>query len=288
MARVIAVVLGCALLIGACTHSPASNADGPRQATTAAGSMTPGSGTSATAHPLAVPGCGKYCQEAGDSQGGQDPGYPCPAAGCLPCPPQLCVTLKSNESVAANSVTSVRLTCNLPTACHGAILLCLSEVTCSGQPTFNGLGGRLAAADFVLAAHSTSDVPVGLTVLGKQVASVPGYDDVKVLVDLLGHGVVFYASSPTGKYILTSTDPPLLPAGMATHCGAILFAGANTSCSFAENVMRAYLKVYGHNYGDILVTASSPVTGRVYSMQCASQSPVECTGGNNAHVAFYV
>lgn len=286
MARIIIFVISCALLIGGCTQS-SSGTHSPRHVSTAAGSTAASSSGPATAHPVAVPGCGKYCQEAGDSQGNDYPGYPCPAAGCLPCPPQLCVTLRSNGSVAAHGVTTVRLTCNLPTACRGAVLLCLSEVYCSSGSTFNGFGGRLAAADFVLAAHATSDVPVGLTALGKQVASAPGYDVTNVLVDLLDHGVVFYAPSSTGQYVLTSTDPPLFPAGTTTHCGTMLFASANTSCPFAENVLRAYIKAYGHNAGGAAVTASSPVTGQTYTLQCASRSPIECTGGNNARVAFY-
>jgi hypothetical protein len=181
--------------------------------------------------------------------------------------------------------------CGSPVICRPRVTVrycfaCRKFIAAPG-PRSAVFGGRLAAADFVLAAHSTSDVPVGLTALGQQVASAPGYEDARVLVDLLDYGVVFYATSPTGKYVLTSTDPPLFPAGTATHCGTIVFASANTSCPFAENVLRAYIKAYGHNAGGVAVTASSPVTGQTYTLQCASQSPIQCTGGNNARVAFY-
>jgi serine/threonine-protein kinase len=35
------------------------------------------------------------------------------------------------------------------------------------------------------------------------------------------------------------------------------------------------------------VTATSPVTGDTYTMQCSGESPVSCSGGNNAFVVFY-
>lgn len=67
-----------------------------------------------------------------------------------------------------------------------------------------------------------------------------------------------------------------------------------TSCAFAANVARAY---FG-SYGATLVNAYSPVTGQVYTMQCAggftadlssgwSVRAARCVGGNNAVVIVY-
>jgi hypothetical protein len=64
-------------------------------------------------------------------------------------------------------------------------------------------------------------------------------------------------------------------------CGAGLSVGPNTSCGFAQNVRAAY-----DQSGSSVVRASSPATGRTYTMYCTSTSPHVCTGGNNAAVYF--
>ena len=67
------------------------------------------------------------------------------------------------------------------------------------------------------------------------------------------------------------------------------FRRPGTSCPFALNVQQAYTNTTNDNTNDnnATVTAVSPVTGEQYSMQCTGQSPVVCTGGNNALVALY-
>jgi hypothetical protein len=71
------------------------------------------------------------------------------------------------------------------------------------------------------------------------------------------------------------------PAGLpGTDCGDGVYAGPNTSCSFAANVAQNYTGP-GADY------ASSPVTGQDYTMNCTEFSgTVTCTGGNNASVQF--
>ena len=64
-----------------------------------------------------------------------------------------------------------------------------------------------------------------------------------------------------------------------------MFVGPNTSCPFAQNVEHAYTGSIGNGNGT--VTASSPVTGDSYQMQCTGGSPVSCSGGTNALVEFY-
>jgi hypothetical protein len=280
----------CVLLLGACAHSQTSSAPATQQTvaaaaqTTAAGATTAASAPAqATANPVSAPGCGTYCQQAGNSAGNSVPGYPCPQAGCQSCPPQNCVTLGSDSSVAVNGVATVQLTCNLQTECQGAVLICLPDgALCESGPTSGGGGGRLGGSDFSLPAGTSAGVAVGLTALGTQLASSPGIE-AGIFVDLLDYGGVIDNTSTTGNFALTTTDPPIFPPGATTHCGGTVFAGPNTSCPFAENVAN----VYGNGFGNVSVVATSPVTGQTYTMQCTGDSPVSCTGGNNALVVFY-
>lgn len=71
-----------------------------------------------------------------------------------------------------------------------------------------------------------------------------------------------------------------VPAGM-TNCGGGVYAGADTSCPFAQNVAADW-----PNTGNVY----SPVTGQSYTMTCTGpgtyEDVVTCEGGNNAEVAF--
>lgn len=73
-------------------------------------------------------------------------------------------------------------------------------------------------------------------------------------------------------------------SGSATACGDGIYAGANTSCAFAMNVVGEY----GSNPGASTIEAYSPVTGQYYLMSCgtAANGGHVCTGGNNAAVYF--
>lgn len=70
----------------------------------------------------------------------------------------------------------------------------------------------------------------------------------------------------------------------ATACGDGVYAGANTSCAFAMNVVGEY----GSNPGASTIRAYSPVTGQFYTLSCgtAANGGHVCTGGNNAAVYF--
>ena len=80
--------------------------------------------------------------------------------------------------------------------------------------------------------------------------------------------------------------PPAYPAGATSRCGpsiaGALFVGPDTSCPFAKNVAKAWLRSGGPT-----VRAFSPVTGRTYLMHCTSGTPHVCRGGINALVVFY-
>ncbi|MGO9779995.1 MAG: hypothetical protein ACLPQY_09550 [Streptosporangiaceae bacterium] len=76
----------------------------------------------------------------------------------------------------------------------------------------------------------------------------------------------------------SSVPAPATPS--RTDCGDGVYAGPNTSCSFAANVAQNYT-------GPGADHASSPVTGQDYTMNCTeSAGTVTCTGGNNASVQF--
>ncbi|MFI6168048.1 protein kinase [Nocardia sp. NPDC051052] len=67
---------------------------------------------------------------------------------------------------------------------------------------------------------------------------------------------------------------------------------AATTCAFAEEVRRAYAETTTANTvsreGPRTVTATSPVTGRTYTMNCLSEGQlVTCSGGENAVVYVY-
>jgi hypothetical protein len=78
----------------------------------------------------------------------------------------------------------------------------------------------------------------------------------------------------------SSSSVPAPAALSGTDCGDGVYAGPNTSCSFAANVAQNCTGP-GADY------ASSPVTGQDYTMNCTESSgTVTCTGGNNASVQF--
>lgn len=283
------LTLVCIFVLAACGSPPVPR-PAPASSGSAAGQSPAGSGSSAPvqATAAAAPGCGVYCQQAGESAGSGVDGYPCPANRCLKCPPQNCMSLGGSGATVINGVAKVPLTCNLQAKCQGAILFCLPvNHFCQSGPTEQASGGRLAGSDFVVAPGSTSEVPVGLTPLGEQVISTnAGGFDVTVLVDVLDYGYAINTSGPQpSSFTLTTSDPPAYPSGATAGCGGTLFAGPGTTCPFANNVEQAYSSL--NTSGSGAVTVSSPVTGQSYQMQCTGGSPVVCRGGTNAVVEFY-
>jgi hypothetical protein len=280
VARRIVLAIACAFLLAACGNSTGSTSSaGPPPSPN-----PPPSSSQATT--VAVPGCGVYCQQAGESAGNSIIGYPCTPNGCLKCPAQNCITLGSNSATVTDGVATVPLTCNLATECKGAVLFCLPTGLCQSGATESGGGGRIAGSDFTLAAGKTSNVPVGVTPFGEQaVTANSGGLGVMVLVDMLDYGYVYPTSASPPSFTLTTSDPPTYPSGAIAACGGTVFVGHDTSCPFAKNVAQAYNNTIRDGNGT--VTASSPVTGETYQMQCTGGSPVVCRGGNNAVVEFY-
>jgi serine/threonine-protein kinase len=131
-------------------------------------------------------------------------------------------------------------------------------------------------------------VAVALTTVGMQLASETGGIRPLVLIDMLDYGIVLDSQSNGSTFSLTSTDPPIFPAGATASCGQAVFVNSDTTCPFAQNVEQAYSNSNSPGTGTTTVTVASPVTGQTYTMQCTGQWPVVCQGGTNALVEFYI
>jgi hypothetical protein len=90
------------------------------------------------------------------------------------------------------------------------------------------------------------------------------------------------AATPSGGETPQPASGATSPTSGTTSCGDGLSVGPNTSCPFAQNVRDAYFS----SGGGSTVSAGSPVTGQVYTMNCTAGSPHVCRGGNNASVFF--
>ncbi len=65
-----------------------------------------------------------------------------------------------------------------------------------------------------------------------------------------------------------------------------MFAGPNTSCPFALNVVEQYNSVPGDS---VVIDVYSPVTQQTYTMNCVrTGNTVTCRGGDNAVVTSNV
>jgi hypothetical protein len=74
------------------------------------------------------------------------------------------------------------------------------------------------------------------------------------------------------------------PYAHGQDCGDGVYAGPNTSCSFANNVRQAWYDAPGMTNS---VTVYSPTTGRDYEMNCAPTGvAISCSGGNDASMTF--
>jgi hypothetical protein len=100
-------------------------------------------------------------------------------------------------------------------------------------------------------------------------------------------------SATTTAPTATSTAPQegigeLAAVPGETKCDPNIYAGKHTTCPFAENVFRAVAHQYGADEEfPSTVTASSPVTGKSYSLTCSSGGGVvSCETANDAGVAF--
>jgi len=206
-------------------------------------------------------------------------------------------------AVATDGVFTVTMTCHLSSTCEGAVLVCVVEdppggTLCDHLPFDyeETKGGQVAASDFIIPSEATMDVPVALTEVGKYLAGQPDGHGGRLLVNLQDYGnvqtgptCVVGAKCEVSLFHLSSTDdPPPLPAGARSGCGGLVFAGPNTSCSFAHNVRKSYKPQ--NSVGPIVdadVTASSQATGETYTLHCTGATPHVCKGDAGATVYFF-
>jgi hypothetical protein len=75
-----------------------------------------------------------------------------------------------------------------------------------------------------------------------------------------------------------------------SQCDQNISVGPNTTCGFADNVFRAYARAVSNKHvspANNTVEATSPVTGRTYTMACRLDHEITlCTGGHAARVRF--
>jgi len=175
------------------------------------------------------------------------------------------VTSPTSGSVIAGNSVTVRGTVSPPAA----------TVQVQGHPAAVGNGVFTAAAE-LHGGRTTIDV------IGSAPGDVPGSTSVVVVQQGSGGGNSS-GGSKTSKSGATPNVAHESPgqSNNQTPCGNQLTVGADTTCSFAENVRSKY-----EQEGPGTYEIYSPVTEKTYSMTCSSGTPVVCTGGNNAAVYF--
>jgi Protein of unknown function (DUF3761) len=100
------------------------------------------------------------------------------------------------------------------------------------------------------------------------------------------------AASSTPATSTASSEPtPVRPAATFTRCDQNISAGPHATCGFADNVFRAFAHdVAGESNEEAStagVRATSPATGKAYSMECRTSSgTTTCSGARGASVRF--
>jgi len=101
------------------------------------------------------------------------------------------------------------------------------------------------------------------------------------------NAAVYFGSAQSGQN--TGAASPSSPPPETTPCDQNISVNSVTSCPFADNVFKSYVHSFQANgaQSDVTVPATSPVTGKKYTMNCSSDgTTVNCTGGDDAFVTF--
>lgn len=113
-----------------------------------------------------------------------------------------------------------------------------------------------------------------------------------VLVSAIGsHGSSHKAAATNSTPSVSAPSSPA-PRHVVAHvhytaCDQNISAGSHTSCGFADNVFRAFAHEAALGEEEATVTATSPVTGRAYTVRCGTTHGVTlCSGGSSARVRF--
>jgi hypothetical protein len=175
------------------------------------------------------------------------------------------VTSPTSGSVIAGNSVTVRGTVSPPAA----------TVQVQGHSAAVGNGVFTAAAEL----HNGRTT---IDVIGSAPGDVPGSTSVVVVQQGSNTG----NSSGGAKASKSGATPSVAhetpgQSNTQTPCGNQLTVGADTTCSFAENVRSKY-----EQEGPGTYEIYSPVTEKTYSMTCSSGTPVVCTGGNDASIYF--
>jgi len=113
-----------------------------------------------------------------------------------------------------------------------------------------------------------------------------------VLVSVIGsHGGSHKAAAISSTPSVPAPSSPARRHVVAhvhyTACDQNISAGLHTSCGFADNVFRAFAHEAAQGEEEATVTATSPVTGRAYTVRCGTAHGVTlCSGGSSARARF--
>jgi hypothetical protein len=98
------------------------------------------------------------------------------------------------------------------------------------------------------------------------------------------------ASTGSTPSVAAPTTPAPHHTGAHVHytaCDQNISAGPHTTCGFADKVFRAFAHEAVHGSEEASVTATSPATGKVYTVRCATTHGITiCTGGTDARIRF--
>lgn len=94
-------------------------------------------------------------------------------------------------------------------------------------------------------------------------------------------------STPAVTVPSTPAPHPAAPPVHYTACDKNISVGPHTTCGFADNVFRAFAREAAHGSEEASVTATSPTTGKTYTVRCSTtHGATLCAGGTDARVRF--
>ena len=97
-------------------------------------------------------------------------------------------------------------------------------------------------------------------------------------------------ATPGGTGSASSGNSPRTPPNGATvrACDRNISADTGTTCSLADNAFKAYAAAIKSGGNDQTVQATSPASGRTYSLTCSSGSDdvVVCAGSQTIYIRF--
>ena len=183
-------------------------------------------------------------------------------------------TTGGDVSVIVTSPTSGSVIAGNSVTVRGTVSPANATVQVQGKPAAVGNGVFTAAAE-LHGGKTTIDV------IGSATGEVPGSTSIVIAQQSSNNSGGSKTSSSSSKATPNVAHQQPGNSPNETPCGGQLAVGPDTTCSFAESVRAKY-----NQEGPGTYEVFSPVTEKTYSMTCSSDTPVVCTGGNNASVYF--